>query len=595
MAEPETTPTVPTDLFATRAYSRAAGTRDLPPEAAARRDRIEARLLERFSSYGFSRVDVPTLEYLDLYSPRRIGSDLFHHLVLARLPTSTTFPPELDAHDGPASGLTTHDAALRPDFTAPLARMLVTRLLSGDGMRRELPARWSYAGSVYRARTPRPLRLIEFRQAGVELMGASHAMADLEVLSMACDAARDLQVPDWRLHLGHAALFRSLVDLASTENHPARSALANGLVQAARMRTRAELGDAGFSRYLEGARQTLHQRVRDWLSEPGETADHARIIDRVAADWPELVSPDSLDLDHWRTRLPLLNERLLADVWSTAHGLPTHRIDALLGLARSAGEPEAFFSAVGRYVEALAPGAPAELLERIDRQLGSFHELTRDLRAVVDGPLDLVVTPAASRGIAYYTGITFEIHTASTRTAYSDVCGGGRYSGLHRWLYDRAARTAAFQAGHDRPTPAVSRELAEALTGVGFAFGIERLDTALHDQRPLRPRPDVYVVVQDAAFARRAFHTAGRLRSAGLSVVCELPTARYTVRDLSTQLGAATRAGGRGARHALIFGTDEDRAGQVALKDLDSRTQRTLTLAEAEAHLLAHRADETRP
>ncbi len=588
LAEPDASKTIPSDLLASAAYSRAAGTRDLSPESTARRDRIERRLLERFAAFGFSRVDVPTLEYRDLYSPSRIGPDLFHHLVLARLPSSSLFPSDAptDSSNAFSDGLTTHDAALRPDFTAPLARMFVQRLRNGDGLRRELPARWSYAGSVFRARTPRPLRLLEFRQAGVELLGASHPTADLEVLSAACDAARQLQIPDWRLHLGHASLFHALLELISPKTPSARRALANGLVLAARMRTRAALGDMGFSRYLEGAQQTLTQRVRDWLAEPGETADTPAVQARLAREWPELADPSALDLDQWRSRLPLLNERLLAETWTCSHGLSADHADLLLHLARSAGEPERFFAAVGEYVSALSEQAPEGLLDRIDGLLGSFHDLSRDLRATVDGPLQLVVTPAASRGIAYYTGITFEIHTGSTGTAYSNVCGGGRYSDLHRWLYDRAARTDALRRGVPYVPTRLSRELSSALTGVGFAFGVERLDAALQSQKARRPRPHVYVVIQDAAFVRRAFQSANRLRAKGLSVICELPTARYTVRDLAAQMGAASRAGGRGARYALIFGTLEDRSNEVGLKNLDTRTQSALSLAAAEAQLL---------
>jgi len=473
--------------------------------------------------------------------------------------------------------------------------MLVTRMLAEDGVRQKLPVRWSYSGSVFRARTPRPLRLIEFRQTGVELMGASHAMADLEVLTMACHAARDLKVPDWQLHLGHAALFRSLVELARPRDAEARNAMSHGLVLAARMRTRAGLGDAGFSRYLEGTRNTLRQRVRDWLTVPGETSESPRVHSRVTADWPELADPDSLDLDAWRERLPVLNERLLAETWSKTHGVSHKSIEALIRLAQSGGDPESFFSAVGRYVESLADGASPELLERIDGQVGAFHDLTRDLRTALDSPLDLVVTAAASRGIAYYTGITFEIHTAATRTAYSNVCGGGRYSGLHRWLYERATHTAALRRGEPLPTDPLNRDISESLTGVGFAFGIERLDAALQDQNAKRPRPDVYVVVEDAAFVRRAFHTASRLRRAGLSVICELPTARYTVRGLQIQLASARSAGGRGAHHALIFGSENDRQGQVAVMTLDSGTQHTLHLAEAEAWLLAAASPGARP
>ncbi len=579
-------------------YSRAGGTRDLDPETTARRDHIEARLFETFACYGFQRVDVPTLEYRDLYSPSRMGPDLFHHLVMARLPASSVFPPDelpettdnplFASLKSPGEGQTTHDAALRPDFTAPLARMLVTRMLGNDNIRRELPARWSYAGSVFRARSPRPLRLLEFRQAGVELLGARHAYADLEVLALACDVTTRLQVPDWRLHLGHAELFRALVDLVSGNNDASRDVLANGLVQASRVRTRASLGDDGFARYLEGSRKSLTQRVRDFLTVPGESSHSARIDRLLEAEWPELVAPDSISLDLWRSRLPELQERLFRRIWTENHGIPTDRTEALLALSRSAGEPESFFEGVGRFVAALAPSAPPYVLEQVKRARNDFRALTRELRSALGTPVPLVATPAASRGIAYYTGMTFEIHTPATGTAYSDICGGGRYDRLHRWLYRRAEWTAALRRGEPvSEAPTLSPRIEDALTGVGFAFGVERLDAALRYQVVPRRQPDAYIIVQDADFSGAAFHAAQRLRRAGLSVLTELPDNDYTVRSLEAQLGAASHAGGRGARYALIFGAAEQRTGHVALKDLATRQQTTLSLDEAEAVLLA--------
>jgi len=591
------------DLMAPAVYSRAAGTRDLDPEAAARRDRIERRLLETFACYGFQRVDVPTLEYRDLYSPARIGPDLFHHLVMARLPISTSFPPE--GHSGEAgddelgplqgnAGTVTHDAALRPDFTAPLARMLVTRMLAGDGVRRELPARWSYAGAVFRARAPRPLRLLEFHQVGVELLGAAHPLADLEVVSLACDAVTRLDVPDWRLHLGHAELFKALVELAGPRDAAASSAIANGLVLAARMRMRASFGDDGFARYVHGARHSLVQRVRDFLSGPGGKVDARLLSERMAASWPELVAPDALSLDDWRTVLPVLNERLLVQMWAEDHGLPPDRGDALLELARSSGPANTFFSAVGGFVAAMSEcgHVSREAQRNVDTLRAAFHDLTRDLTRDLRDALGrrppVYITPAASRGIAYYTGITFEIHTPRTGSAYTDICGGGRYSELHEWLHGRATQTAAHRRGSPgTQDSAPSAQLKGVLTGVGFAFGVERLDAALRGQKAQRPKPDVYVVVQDAELARQAFTVAQKLRRGGLSVVCELPTRDYTVRPIRAQFGAADRAGGRGAHMALVFGTVEDREGLVGLKDLTSGEQRTLPIEMAIAHLIA--------
>ena len=589
-------------------YSRAAGTRDLDAEATARRDRIQRRLMDTFACYGFQRVDVPTLEYRDLYSPSRMGPDLFHHLVMARLPVSTSFPPDdlgMDASEAPlglqqtGTGVVTHDAALRPGFTAPLARMLVTRLLDDDGVFEELPARWAYAGSVFRARSPRPLRMVEYHQVGVELLGAAHPLADLEVVALACDAVARLEVPEWRLHLGHAELFKALVALAGPRDAVAASAIANGIGLASRWRMRASLDDDGFALHVEGARQSLSQRIRDFLSGPGGTTDDALLAERMAADWPELAQADSWSVDDWRVWLPELNERLLLHVWSQEHGLPAERGEALLELARCSGPVGSFFSAVGRYVAAMTElgHVTREGLRAVDTLRSAFHdlsrELTRDLRESLGRRPPVYITPAASRGIAYYTGITFEIHTPRTGSAYTDICGGGRYSELHEWLYSRASQTAAHRQG--KPLAELghsSARVKDVLTGVGFAFGVERLDAALRGLQAVRPKPDVYVVVEDAELARQAFAAAQKLRRAGLSVVCELPSRDYTVRPLEAQLGAAAHAGGRGARMALVFGAVEEPEGSVGLQDLATGEQQTLSLDAAVARLVSNSSSE---
>lgn len=574
-------------------YSRVVGTRDLAPRAAAREAAIEAQLLATFADYGFESVRVPHLEYLDLYHPERIGSELYHHLVTARLPAAADFPSELSGRLQDTVRAT-HDAALRPDFTAPLARMLVSRLLQADAAttKRRLPARWAYTGSVFRARDPRPQRLIEFRQAGVELLGASHPLADLEVLTLAVDAACRLKVPSWRLHLGHAALFRDVIALALGPHAPAEAhtAIAGGLVQAARIRARVQQGDQGFAAYLEDTRQTLEASVRDVLAQAGESADAPRVSALVEAEWPQLADPDVLPLAEWRKALPELYERLTALIWTTRHGLEAERAEAILDLARSIGPPDQFFATLRSTLDTLGRGTDPHRRDRIQHNRRALRQLITDLSAALDRPVPVVLTPAASRGIAYYTGITFEIHTPSTGAAYTDVCGGGRYDRLHRWLHQRAAWTAALRRGEAQPEPPpIPDALQDSLTGVGFAFGIDRVSAALAPTTLGHHRPDVYIVLQDEGQARGAFQCAAQLRRAGLSVWSELPDNTDDVRPVQTQLHAAHHAGGAGAHFALVFGGPTQATGHVVLKDLDARTQRTLPIADACAALLAAR------
>ena len=135
------------------AFSRPKGFSDLGPDAARLARRIEATLLEVFARYGYEVVEVPTLEYVDLYHRERLGDALFHSLITARLSDSAEFPAR-GSIDAAADGSVPraealHDVVLRPDFTAPVARMFVSRLAAA-GLPDHLPLRYAYAGPVFR-------------------------------------------------------------------------------------------------------------------------------------------------------------------------------------------------------------------------------------------------------------------------------------------------------------------------------------------------------------------------------------------------------------------------------------------------------------
>ena len=116
-------------------------------------------------------------------------------------------------------------------------------------------------------------------------------------------------------------------------------------------------------------------------------------------------------------------------------------------------------------VEAVAQlrGPALEVLDRLDRQHGGMVPATvADLRLLID-LLGESGTPAGrieldmgfSRGIGFYSQMIFEL-TVETPAGPLEIGGGGRYDGLARVL------------GSDRDD-----------RGVGFAFGLERLDQAL--------------------------------------------------------------------------------------------------------------------
>lgn len=93
---------------------------------------------------------------------------------------------------------------LRPDSTLPIARVAATRLQN-----KTLPIRLFYNQTVYRSNPSLTGRRNEVRQTGIELLGACGKRADLEVIVTAIEALQKI-VPDFRIELGHAGLFKAL-------------------------------------------------------------------------------------------------------------------------------------------------------------------------------------------------------------------------------------------------------------------------------------------------------------------------------------------------------------------------------------------------
>ncbi|RMD48341.1 MAG: hypothetical protein D6832_04140, partial [Alphaproteobacteria bacterium] len=139
-----------------RSRSRGVSLRAHAAERAA--ERIEAeRLLAEFLAAGAERVEAdvlqPAAELLDLY-----GEDIRARAYVT--------------HD-PVAG----EVMLRPDFTVPVVRMH----MAGGAE----PARYAYAGPVFRRQLGASHRAREYWQVGFELFdGADRARADAEVFAL---------------------------------------------------------------------------------------------------------------------------------------------------------------------------------------------------------------------------------------------------------------------------------------------------------------------------------------------------------------------------------------------------------------------------
>lgn len=151
------------------------------------------------------------------------------------------------------------------------------------------------------------------------------------------------------------------------------------------------------------------------------------------------------------------------------------------------------------------------------------------------------------RGLAYYTGIVFELFDA--KGELRAICGGGRYDNLLRQ-----------SGGPDLPA-------------LGFGMGDVVLGELLRarGQMPAAaPGVDVWVAFGDGATVDDAMRTAARLRARGRSVEYALGG-----QQLARQLKAA---GAAGAREAVILGAPNGAPGEATVRRLDDGDERRVRL-----------------
>ncbi|MGD8322199.1 MAG: histidine--tRNA ligase [Gemmatimonadota bacterium] len=186
--------------------------------------------------------------------------------------------------------------------------------------------------------------------------------------------------------------------------------------------------------------------------------------------------------------------------------------------------------------------------EEIASALAPLREYVTILEAMGLGEfveVDLTIV----RGLAYYTGIVFELF--DRKGELRAICGGGRY---------------------DRLLELVG---GEPLPAVGFGMGDVVLGELLADRGltpPFERAVDYFLVVIGAEQHRAALALAHELREAGHSVV-------YALRDQSVrkQFKAAET---EGARRVLVLGPDEAAEGVVVLRDMVSGEERRVAPEE---------------
>ncbi len=149
---------------------RLKGFRDITAGQLLARDRMIAKIREVYERYGFSPLETPAMEYVE---------------VLGK------FLPEADQPDAGIFAMQNEDEewiALRYDLTAPLSRFVA--------MNRDMPSpfRRYQVGPVYRMEKPGPDRFREFYQFDFDSVGTSSMLADAECCMIMSDALEALDI-----------------------------------------------------------------------------------------------------------------------------------------------------------------------------------------------------------------------------------------------------------------------------------------------------------------------------------------------------------------------------------------------------------------
>jgi histidyl-tRNA synthetase len=312
-----------------------------------------------------------------------------------------------------------------------------------------------------------------------------------------------------------------------------------------------------YERQQRGRLREHFQLNMDIIGEAGPAADAeimAAVIDIARAfgltptDVRLRVSDRRILVNELRDRHAVADGEMMGvlsalDKWGDEPALTERRLQQALGDSpERRASVHAFLSLLGN-----------EDAATVERLLASpAAEQLRDCRARLEamGLGDFVqVDFRIVRGLAYYTGIVFELFDA--QRSLRAICGGGRYDTLIQEI-----------AGVDLPC-------------VGFGMGDVVLGELLKERGKDAAAPsrlDAFLIAVGAEDVVPVLKLAHELRDRGVAV-------EYALRDapIRKQLELAVA---RGAPRAVIVGPDERKAKVAVVRDLKSGRQRKVALTQ---------------
>lgn len=329
--------------------------------------------------------------------------------------------------------------------------------------------------------------------------------------------------PVWRADRPQRGRYREFVQ-CDVDCVGSRSTLVDAEMAAIHYEVFSALGFDNFKTHIS------HRGLLDALMEVSGVALELRGAARVAIDKLDKIGPDGVRAE--LQRIPLAERA----------------IDALLEAISVSGTPETILERLRPLVQGTEQG------ETSAREL---EDIFAALRAMGVPERRYTLDASMVRGADYYTGVIYE--TTLKGSTLGSLGGGGRYD-----------RLVGMFLGRDIPA-------------VGISFGVDRIMVAMEDAGLLAGEAvtttQALVTLFSAETAGAALALAAALRAGGIR------TELYSEpKGLGQQLSFASK---REIPLAFIVGPDEASRGEATMRDLRSKEQRTVTLADAAAVALA--------
>jgi len=168
------------------AFKTVRGMRDFLPEEAKMMKYIESKTRRVAELYGYKEIITPVVEPYELLSAKA-GEEVRSRMFVFK-------------------DLGGRDVALRPEFTASVARLVATTLKNEPR-----PFRLFCIGNIYRYDEPQKGRYREFWQSNYELMGSDKPEADAEILMLTDSLMKMTGLKKYSFKVGHVGILRGIL------------------------------------------------------------------------------------------------------------------------------------------------------------------------------------------------------------------------------------------------------------------------------------------------------------------------------------------------------------------------------------------------